>query len=259
MPAVIGIDMGSARLKAVVLRDGVRVSALACPSGGNFAVTAENARQRLLTEAGLNADAIHFITATGYGSGAIDFSNETITDLTCHCKGVHALLPAVRTIMDVGDLSSKVFHVDENGHLQNFVMSGKCAGGSGRVLTVMAKVLRLKMEEMGELSLTSRNRIEFNTGCLVFAESEAVSRVAEGVAREDLLAGVHRALAAQLRGLAERIGIEAPIGLVGGGARNIGLVKALEEVLGTGIRVPEEPHMTAALGAALLAAGKCRV
>ena len=258
MPAVIGIDMGSARLKAIVLRDGARMSALDCPSGGNFALTAGNAYRRLLQEAGLDADAIDYIIATGYGSGAIGFSREAITDLTCHCKGVHALLPSVRTVMDVGDLSSKVFHVDANGNLQNFVMSGKCAGGSGRVLTVMAKVLRLKIEEIGDLSLTSRNRIEFNTGCLVFAESEAVSRVAEGVATEDLLAGIHRALAAQISGLAERIGIEAPIALVGGGGRNAGLLKALEEILDSKIELPEEPHMTAALGAALLAAEKCR-
>jgi (R)-2-hydroxyacyl-CoA dehydratese activating ATPase len=257
MPCVIGMDMGSARLKAMMRCDGVVVSALDWPSGGNFAATAEKARQTLLAEAGLGAGAVDFILAAGYGSGAVSFSSEKRTDLTCHCAGIQALLPSVRTVIDVGDVSSKVFHVDQNGNLQNFIMSGKCAGGSGRVLPVIARVLQMKVEDIGDLSLRSNNRVDFNTGCLVFAESEAVSRIAEGVAKEDLLAGIHRALAAQLNSLSERIGIEPPLGLVGGGARNRGLVKALTEVTGMEIRVPADPHMTAALGAALLAAEKC--
>lgn len=257
MPCVIGMDMGSARLKAMMIRDGSVVSALEWPSGGNFVDTAEEARQALLADAGLSADAVAFIMATGYGSGALRFSQGIKTDLTCHCAGIHSLLPSVRTVIDVGDLSSKVFHVDQNGNLQNFLISGKCAGGSGKVLSVIAKVLQLKVEELGELSLRSGTRIDFNTGCLVFAESEAVSRVAEGVAKEDLIAGIHRALAAQLKSLSERIGMNPPLGLVGGGARNMGLVKALADATGMEIRVPHEPHMTAALGAALLAAEKC--
>lgn len=253
MPCVIGMDMGSARLKAMTLREGAIVSALEWSSGGNFAVTAEKARDSLLSKAGLCTDEIDYIMAAGYGSAAIGFSQGKKTDLACHCAGIHALLPSVRTIMDVGDLSSKVFQVDQDGNLQNFLISGKCAGGSGKVLPVIARVLQLKIGEIGALSLTSRNRVDFNTGCLVFAESEAISRVAEGVAREDLLAGIHRALAAQLKSLCERIGMEPPLGLVGGGARDIGLVKALSEATGMEIQVPPDPHMTAALGAALLA------
>ncbi|MBW1909331.1 MAG: 2-hydroxyglutaryl-CoA dehydratase, partial [Deltaproteobacteria bacterium] len=93
----------------------------------------------------------------------------------------------------------------------------------------------------------------FNTGCAVFAESEAVGRIAEGVAKEDLLAGIHRALAAQLHSLAERVGIERDFALVGGGARDVGLIKAMEEITNLDILVPAEPHLTAALGAAIIA------
>jgi activator of 2-hydroxyglutaryl-CoA dehydratase len=123
---------------------------------------------------------------------------------------------------------------------------------------VIAKVLQVKVEDMGELALRSTKKVEFNTGCAVFAESEAVSRVAEGVAKEDLLAGLHRALAAQLNALAERLGIERDYALVGGGARNTGLVKALEDLNGFEIIVPPDPHMTAALGAAIIAAEAAR-
>jgi hypothetical protein len=102
--------------------------------------------------------------------------------------------------------------------MHNFLLSGKCAGGSGRILQVIAKVLQVKVEEIGELSLKSKKRVEFNTGCAVFAESEAISRLSQEVTKEDLLAGIHRALAAQINSLAERIGVEQDVAMVGGGS-----------------------------------------
>lgn len=143
--------------------------------------------------------------------------------------------------------------MDGQGSVNNFLMSGKCAGGSGRILQVIAKVLQVKVEEIGELSLKSKKRVEFNTGCAVFAESEAISRLSQEVTKEDLLAGVHRALAAQINSLAERLGVEQDVAMVGGGARDVGLVQAFKEITGHDILVPPRPHMTAALGAALIA------
>ncbi|OGQ11839.1 MAG: hypothetical protein A2026_06465 [Deltaproteobacteria bacterium RBG_19FT_COMBO_46_12] len=103
------------------------------------------------------------------------------------------------------------------------------------------------------MSLKSKKRVEFNTGCAVFAESEAISRLSQEAAKEDLLAGLHRALAAQINSLAERIGVELDVAMVGGGARDVGLVQALKEIRGHDIFVPPKPHMTAALGAAMIA------
>ena len=145
-----------------------------------------------------------------------------------------------------------------NGSVHNFLLSGKCAGGSGRILQVIAKVLQVKVEEIGELSLKSKKRVDFNTGCAVFAESEAISRLSQEVKKEDLLAGIHRALAAQINSLAERIGVEQDVAMVGGGARDVGLVQALKEIRGHDILVPPNPHMTAALGAALIAMERLR-
>lgn len=256
MPCVIGIDIGSSRSKGVLSCDGKVICSFECPSGGDFSATAEKIREELFSISDIKMESIDYIMATGYGSKVVNFAHETRSDLSCHCAGIHSILPLARTVIDVGDLYTKVFKVDENGDLQNFLLSGKCAGGSGRVLQVIAKVLHVNVEDLGELSLKSGKRIDFNTGCLVFAESEAISRIAEGVSKEDLLAGIHRALAAQISGLAERIGVEEPVALVGGGARDLGLIKTLEEVMGVEIFVPEEPHMTAALGAALLAERK---
>jgi len=254
MECVLGIDMGSASAKGVLMARKEILAQVAFPSGGDFKLTADRIREELLSKARITAKDISYTVATGFGSKSVSYSDSVLTDISCHAKGVIHLCPAVRTAVDAGELYSKAFKMDEKGNLQNFLLSGKCAGGSARILMVVAKVLQLNVEELGDLALRSKKKVEFNTGCAVFAESEAISRIAEGVTKEDLLAGIHRALAAQLNALAVRLGIEKDYALVGGGAKNSGLVKALEEMSGFPILVPPDPHMTAALGAALIAA-----
>jgi predicted CoA-substrate-specific enzyme activase len=253
MAFVLGIDIGSASSKGICLGDHGLLGSFDCPSGGDFKLTAEKIRGELLSQAKISVDDISRTVATGYGSKLVAFAEEVKSDIACHAKGVSSLLPSVRTVIDVGDLYTKVLRMDGRGNMHNFLMSGKCAGGSGRILQVIAKVLQVEVEEIGELSLKSKKRVEFNTGCAVFAESEAISRISQEVTKEDLLAGIHRALAAQINSLAERIGVEQDVAMVGGGARDVGLVQALKEIRGHDIIVPPKPHMTAALGAALIA------
>ncbi len=253
MVIVLGIDIGSAASKGIVLKDQGPLGSFDCHSGGDFKLTAERIKKELLSRSGISESDLSRTVATGYGSKLVTFADEVKPDIVCHGKGVSSLLPSVRTVIDVGDLYTKVLHIDGNGSMHNFLLSGKCAGGSGRILQVIAKVLRVKVEEIGELSLKSKKRVEFNTGCAVFAESEAISRLSQEVTKEDLLAGLHRALAAQINSLAERIGVEQDVAMVGGGARDDGLVQALKEIRGHDILVPPRPHMTAALGAALIA------
>jgi len=253
MAFVLGIDIGSAQSKGIALDDEGPLGSFECPSGGDFKLTAERIRKELLFQTGTSAADISRTVATGYGSKVVSFADEVKLDIVCHAKGVSSLLPSVRTIIDVGDLYTKVLRTDGQGGMHNFLLSGKCAGGSGRILQVVAKVLQVKVEEIGELSLKSKRKVDFNTGCAVFAESEAISRISQEVTKEDLLAGIHRALAAQINSLAERIGVEQDVAMVGGGARDGGLVRALEEIRGHDVLVPPGPHLTAALGAALIA------
>ena len=253
MAIVLGIDIGSAASKGIALNDQGLSGSFECPSGGDFKFTAEKIRNELLSQIGESEVDISRTVATGYGSKLVTFADEEKPDIVCQAKGVSSLLPSVRTIIDVGDLYTKVLRIDGNGSVHNFLLSGKCAGGSGRILQVIAKVLQVKVEEIGELSLKSKKRVEFNTGCAVFAESEAISRLSQEVKKEDLLAGIHRALAAQIDSLAERMGVELDVAMVGGGARDVGLVQALNEIRSHNILVPQNPHMTAALGAALIA------
>ena len=253
MSCVMGIDIGSAFSKGLAMREQELVGSMVVPSGGDYRKTADTIKEALLAKTGLHSEDISYTVATGYGAKNVGFAQELVTDITCHSKGIYLLCPTVRTVVDVGDLFSKAFRIDERGNLINFLLSGKCAGGSARILQIIARVLQVRIEEIGELSLRSRKRVDFNTGCAVFSETEAISRIAEGATKEDLLAGIHRALAAQIQGLAERVGIERDFALIGGGTRDKGLVKAVEEVMGFAVIVPEEPHMTAALGAAIIA------
>jgi predicted CoA-substrate-specific enzyme activase len=255
---VLGIDIGSASSKGVILSNQKLVGSYVMPSGGSYQFTADRVREELFSRTGLSSGDIVYTIATGYGAKMVDAADDIRSDITCHGKGIFHLLPSVRTAVDVGDLHSKAFRIDEKGNQLRFLLSSKCAGGSARILKVIAKVLQLKVDELGDLSLKSREKVDFNTGCAVFAESEAVGRIAEGVAKEDLLAGIHRALAAQLYSLAERVGIERDFALVGGGARDVGLIKAMEEIAKLDILVPSEPHLTAAIGAAILADEKSR-
>jgi predicted CoA-substrate-specific enzyme activase len=253
MAIVLGIDIGSAASKGIALNDQGVSGSFECPSGGDFKLTAERIREELLSQTGMSVSDISRTVATGFGSRSVAFADEVKPDIVCHGKGVSSLLPSVKTVIDVGDLYTKVLRIDGNGSVHDFLLSGKCAGGSGRILQVIAKVLQVRVEEIGELSLKSKKRIEFNTGCAVFAESEAISRLSQEVTKEDLLAGIHRALAAQIDSLAERMGVELDVAMVGGGARDVGLVQALMEIRGHDILVPQNPHMTAALGAAIIA------
>ncbi|MGD0233048.1 MAG: acyl-CoA dehydratase activase [Syntrophorhabdales bacterium] len=253
---VLGIDIGSAFSKAVICADGdIKIYAVT-PSGGNYGRTAERVRGEAVGKMGLSPGDLSYTVATGYGSAAVPFYDQSVTDISCQAKGVHRLFPKVQTVIDIGGQFSKVIKIDENGRATNFILNEKCAAGSGKFLQVIARLLHIEISDIGQLSLKSQKPVEFNTGCAVFAESEAVSRIAEGALVEDILAGVHKAMAAKIVNLVERTG---PVGIctvTGGGAKDIGLVKAIEADLGITLLVPEEPQITAAYGAALLASEK---
>ncbi len=251
-----GIDIGAAYAKAVIVSGRRTVSQWVLGSRGAYKDIADEVADKALAQAGLSMNDLAYVVSTGYGGGNVSFADASITDISCQARAISHLFPPVRTVVDIGDMTTKAFRVDDQGRSIGFTLSGKCAGGSARILQIVARVLRVKLEDIGPLSLKSKQKINFNSGCAVFAETEAVSRVAEGNSIEDILAGLHRALAAQIQSLMERVGIEEDCALVGGGAKDIGLVKSLEQRLGLPLLVPESPQTAAALGAALAAEEK---
>ncbi len=254
MVHVLGIDIGSAFSKAVVCADGNIKAYAVAPSGGNYRETAEKIRTDALGKIGLSPGDLSFTVATGYGSATVEFSDQAVTDISCQAKGIHRLFPKAQTIIDIGGQFSKVIKIDEDGRATNFILNEKCAAGSGKFLQVIARLLHIEFSDIGPRSLKSQKPVEFNTGCAVFAESEAVSRIAEGALVEDILAGVHKAMASKIVNMVERTGLVGICAVTGGGAKDIGLVKAIESELGIILLVPEEPQIIAAHGAALLAA-----
>ncbi len=253
MVFVLGIDVGSGYSKAVVLKgDEVRSYAV-MPSGGDYREAGRVVARVALEKINLTSDDIAYTIATGYGGNMVDFADETSTDISCHAAGIHHLFPSVRTLMDVGAQYSRAIRFDDEGRIANFIMNEKCAGGSGKFLQVAARILHIKVSEIGELSLSAEKPVEFTTGCAVFAESEAVSRISEGASAADILAGIHNAMASKIVTLVLRVGLTPDCAITGGGAKDIGLVKAIAAELGTKAFVPDEPQITAALGAAIIA------
>ena len=253
MAYFMGIDIGSGTSKGVITKDSELLTYHLLPSGVNYRAVAEKLREELLAKAKLSPKDIAYTVATGQGAANVAFSDQQVTDIRCCARGINRLLPSVRTVIDVQAQSSQVIRLSESGQVINFVVSEKCAAGSGRFLEVIANVLQIELKDIGSLSLKSKNPVTFTTGCAVFGESEAISRVAEGSAKEDILAGVHQALADKISALIDRVGLEKDCAISGGGGLDVGLIKRVEEKLGIKLLVPPQPQMVTAFGAAIMA------
>lgn len=251
---VAGIDIGSLTAKAVILNDKAQIVGQALnPTGAISQKAGETSFHMALRRAGLKASDVRYIIGTGYGRKNIPFANGEMTEITCHAKGAHSIFPEVRTLIDIGGQDSKVISINNNGNLSNFAMNDKCAAGSGRFLEVMAKALETELGQMGELSQRSTKNLEISSMCTVFAESEVVSAVATGHDRCDIINGIHKAIARRVAIMVEHVGLTERVMMSGGVAKNIGVMRALENQLATNIFVPKNPQMVGAFGAALIA------
>ncbi len=255
----IGIDVGSVTTKGVITKDGKLKSYHLIPSGINYRTAAQKLKQELLVKADISEEDVASIVATGCGASNVDFASQQVSDIVCCAKGIKAVFPPVRTVIGVGGQCSQVIRIGEEGQVADFAVSEKCAAGSARFLQVMANVLRINLEDISPLSLKSKNPVTFSTGCAVFGETEAITRVAEGFSKEDILAGVHESLTNKIASLVAKVGLEEKCALCGGGGLDVGLTKRLEEKLRVQLLVPPQPQIITALGAAIIAQEKKEV
>ena len=253
-----GVDLGSTYIKVVVLKDQQRVGYDIAPTGHDHDLTSHHVLDKALAMAGLVRGDIEFIVSTGYGRRVTSLANETISEISANARGVQWLgaEKGVRTIIDIGGQDTKVIALDDDLQIMKFAMNDKCAAGTGRFLEVLARVLEVPLDEMGAHSLRSTDPVDITTTCLVFAKSEVATLMFEGHSKEDIIAGIHKAIARRLVGMAKRVGIRKEIFFDGGPARNIGMVRAMERELGVEMYVPEMPQIVTATGAALIAAEK---
>lgn len=254
-----GVDIGAATAKAVVIEDGRILGHAVVPTGYDVAVAAEKATLKAIEASRLSCpiSGLSCVVSTGYARNAVAFASRSVTEILCHAKGAHFSIPEARTVIDIGGQDSKAIELDEEGNVKDFVMNDKCAAGTGRFLEVMSQVLEVgDVDRMGRSSLESSHPCAITSTCTIFAESEVVSLRAQGKKREDLIAGVHEAIARRVSAMARRLTIKPKVVFTGGVAKNAGVRRSLELALANGlvIEVPGEPQIIGALGAALLAA-----
>lgn len=246
----VGIDVGSTATKAVLL-DGQGLHYVIRPTGWSPRQVGSDAMNELLQQLGYDPQKVDIVVATGYGRNALAWADKTVTEITCHARGAAYLVPGCDLVVDIGGQDSKVIKIDEHGKVIDFMMNDKCAAGTGRFLQVMAAALGL---DVGELARSAANDkpASINNMCTVFAESEVIGLLAQGVRKSSIVAGLHASIAKRIASMINRVGIGNKIAFTGGVALNEGVQKSLAKELGVSLAVPAECQLVGALGAALI-------
>ena len=257
-----GIDIGSISSKAVIMVDGHIHSLAIRRTGSNSPDSAQKVLSSALETTNIKIENIHYIVGTGYGRVNVPMAKKTITEISCHAKGANFIFGnSVRTVLDVGGQDIKAIRIKEQGNLVSFLMNDKCAAGTGRGLEVMADLLSIPIEDIGELSLkVPEDPPPLNCTCVVFAKSEAVSLLRKAWSKEKVLAAYCRAMAQRMHALLKRVGIEKEFVITGGQSKNTGIAKRLESLLGfrrlevtNGEHKGLDPMAAGAIGAAIFA------
>jgi predicted CoA-substrate-specific enzyme activase len=249
-----GVDAGSRSIKVVFLAQGSReiVAAGQADQGVRQEALASDLYHQLLDDVGAAERDVKSVIATGYGRNLIRFAGTTVTEITCHARGVCHRAPAAKTVIEIGGQDSKVIHLNGSGEVRDFAMNDRCAAGTGRFLEVVAERLDIPIEALGDLANQSQEPAMISSTCVVFAETEIVGLLASGVQSADIVAGILHAISRRVGALAGRQ-IDEPVLLTGGVALIPGMAHYLEVVLKQSIQIAPEPRMTGALGAALIA------
>ncbi|MBI5551677.1 MAG: 2-hydroxyglutaryl-CoA dehydratase [Desulfobacterales bacterium] len=256
MSIVAGCDVGSLATKAVVMERRRVLAAVVVRSGPKPGASARDALDQALAQCGRSAGDVSYCVGTGYGREKIAFVNETLSEISCHAKGARFLVPSARSVIDIGGQDCKVIKLDANGGLVKFVTNDKCASGTGRFLEVMAKVMHLPVDRLGELSLQARDPVTLASMCTVWAQADIIKHINARRPAEEICAGINTAMANRVAMLANALRLENDICMTGGVAKNKGVVHALARILGQRIKEVKtlDPQLVGALGAALLAA-----
>lgn len=250
-----GIDIGSVSCQAVILAGDKLYAFSSQRTGADSTENANKALNSALVGTGMELADINYIVGTGYGRVNIPFANRSITEISCHARGVNHVNSSVRTILDMGGQDCKVIKCDGQGKVKEFLMNDKCAAGTGRGIEVMADVLSVPIAEIGPSSLdVDVEPPPVSSTCVIFAKSEALGLLNEGWTYKQVLAAYCAAVAQRVVRLIRRIGLEREFAITGGIAKNIGVVKRVEDQLGIkAVKLIIDPQIAGALGAALFA------
>ena len=252
-----GIDVGIENAKVVILKDGKVVAARQGPSGGfDRAELVEKLWHETLKEAKLASSDINNIVATGQGKWDARFAKDNVTEPIADMKAALWLFPSARSVIDVGADQARVVRFDANGKVVNHVLNQKCAAGLGIFLELASEIMGITLDEMSDESARAKNSVSVNDQCSVLAESDVLDLVCDHTVKADIARAISEAVAAKLSSVVNYITLENDVALVGGVARNAGVVTALAKRLGVSFKIPEQPEFACALGAALIAASE---
>ncbi len=201
-----------------------------------------------------------YLVGTGYGRVTLPFSKEHIrSEILCHGLGAHMMYPDTRTVLDIGGQDTKAIQVDAAGIVENFQMNDRCAAGCGRYLGYIADEMNMGLHELGPLAMKATRTVRINSTCTVFAGAELRDRLALGEKREDIMAGLHRAIILRAMSILSRSGgVRDQFTFTGGVAKNEAAVKELRQLIGENygdltININPDSIYTGALGAASFA------
>lgn len=255
MAFTLGLDVGSTYTKAVILNsDNEIVARYMEATGSKLHEVAERAAEEVVRAAGINRDDIAYTITTGYGRHLIAFRDLQVTDLTATARGARFLFPGTRTILDIGGQTMKASRIDADGKVVTFRLNDKCASGTGAFLEKTVRYMGYTTGDIGLLLKLSKETVPISGVCAVFAESEVISHLSEGVPPEDIMFGAIVSLTDRAVQLMKRIKSEPGYTLVGGILRWQRMAVVIRERMQTEVNVPEGdmPQFTAALGCAIL-------
>ncbi len=250
-----GIDIGSTYTKAVILSGENEIVGRAMePTGFKLAEVAERAYLKAVERAGLTSDDVRYVIATGFGRHQAQFTDTQVTDLTAAARGATFFFPGTRTILDVGGQTMKASRLGDGAKVKSFRLNDKCAAGTGAFLEKTARYMGYTTEEIGPLVATSKEAIPISGVCAVFAESEVINHLSQGVAPADIMHGAIVSLVGRSVQLMKRVRMEPEFTLIGGILRFHRMVDVVREQLDAEVNVPDGDlvQFTSALGAAIL-------
>lgn len=248
-----GIDIGSHSTKAVIFDGRSVLGGHALVSEDDADTAGRNALHQVMTLLGLTEGSVSNLTATGWGRRQVSFAGKVSSEALCASRGARWLVPAAGTVVDIGAEGCRAVKLRPDGGVEDSAENSKCAAGTGAFIELAAVYLKVPLDRIGPLALAARSKAEISSICAVFAESAIISQIHRGESVERIAAGVVWSVATRVTELIQRIGVSGDLVLVGGGAMNQGLVKAIEEMVGVRPMVPDQPQFVTAIGAAIQA------
>ncbi len=263
-----GVDVGSVSTQAVIMVDGEFYAFGNTRTGSSSPNSARKGMDYALQKTDLKLENMDYCIGTGYGRVNVPMAQQAITEISCHARGANFMYgPEVRTVMDMGGQDCKAISIDSQGKVLNFMMNDKCAAGTGRGMEVFADLIHVPVWEIGPRSFQiSREPPSISTTCVVFAKSEVVGLLEQGIPENEIMAAYCSAMAHRIMELLKRLGVKEKFVITGGIAKNEGVVKRLEKELGIKtaekiwanpkyrkMNYPFDTQLAGAIGAALFA------